>query len=111
LSGRLIEVAHDIGGHGSSADRCIRRRGIVIEIERLGIGERAKLEEIVRGEIRADCRVVNVSDVQVIENVIRILESNVARFENAVEQRSEFIVEGLKLLLHGEEFGRVVVGL
>ena len=53
---------------------------------------------------------MDISDIEIVEDSVGGLEADLRCGEDAGEKRSEFVVEGLELLLASKEFLRLVVG-
>ena len=91
----LVEMRKDIAGQSRSANGGIRIGCIVDEVERERICKGAKLEELLSGDIVIDSGVVNISHVEIIEDVVGVIESNCAVGEVPLQDRLERIVERL----------------
>jgi len=73
------------------------------------VGKSSKLKEIFPCNVIVDGSVMNVSDVDVVEDIVGRLETDLTVGEITGEERLEFIVKGLQLSLEAEESGRVVI--
>lgn len=65
-----VEGGDDLGGEGGAGDGADGVRGVVGEVELVGVGQGADLEEGVRGEEvgGGDGGVVDCGDVEVVED-------------------------------------------
>jgi len=75
------------------------------------VGKSSKLKEIVPCNVVVDSSVMNVSDVDVVEDIVGGLETDLTVGKISGEERLEFIVKGLQLSLEAEKCGGVVICL
>lgn len=85
----LVEMSKDIVGQSLSADGCVGVGCIVDEIKGECICKSAKLEELLGSEIIVDRGVVDVSDVEIVEDVVSVIEPDLAGGEVSLEERRE----------------------
>ena len=75
------------------------------------VGKSSKLKEIVPCNVIEDSSVMNVSDVDVVEDIVGRLETDLTVGKITGEERLEFVVKGLQLSLEAEKCGGVVICL
>jgi len=95
----LVQATEDVSSNCHTADGSVRRRCIVVEVERLLVGKGSKLIEIFPSDIVVNGSVMDVSDINIVEDVVGGLESDLTGGEVTGEQRFEFIVKWLQLRL------------
>ena len=106
-----VQAAEDTSSNGHTTDRSVWRRHVVVEVKRLLVGKSSKLKEIVPCNVVVDSSVMNVSDVDVVEDIVGRLETDLTVGKISGEERLEFIVKGLQLSLEAEKCGGVVICL
>jgi len=73
------------------------------------VGKSSKLKEIVPCNVVVDGSVMNVSDIDIVEDIVGGLETDLTVGKITAEERLELIVKGLQLSLEAEKCGGVVI--
>jgi hypothetical protein len=73
------------------------------------VGKSSKLKEIVPCNVVVDGSVMNVSDIDLVEDIVGGLETDLTVGKITAEERLELIVKRLQLSLEAEKCGGVVI--